>query len=160
MVESADVENYRDVVTEVNRNLAAVLKDCGPAILDSEETVKTINKILLQILKRQHPCQKDLGLDGEAEALEESSEYDWLVIDTAFDVIAGMAVALGPTFSQLEKVFEKPILKYFSSSDAVERAASVGALASCIGGMAAAVTPFTSVRISFSVPSSDHGYTR
>lgn len=74
---------------------------------------------------------------------EESAEYDWLVIDTALDCIMGLAVALGPSFAQLFKIFEKPIFKFASSSLSIERSTSVGVLGECIRGMGSAVTPST-----------------
>ena len=72
---------------------------------------------------------------------EESAEYDWLVIDTALDCITALAVALGPSFAQLYKIFEKPILKFASSTLPIERSTAVGVLAELIRGMGAAVTP-------------------
>lgn len=77
------------------------------------------------------------------EDLEELSEYDWLLVDTVLDVVIALATSLGETFGQLWKIFEKPIVKLASSSEAIERAASVGVIAECIRGMGNQVTPFT-----------------
>ena len=125
--------------------MAATLRNCGPALLNSESVIKKIAKILFAILNKQHPCQQDLGEEADMDSLEESSEYDWLVVDSALDVVTGMAIALGSTFAELWKIFEKPVMKYAGSSDAVERSASVGAIAECIAGMAEGITPYTSV---------------
>lgn len=132
-------------MSEINQNVAAVLKTCGPAILSLKEVVQEVTAILLAILSKQHPCQQDLGDDGDADDLQESSEYDWMVIDNALDTVTGMAIALGPTFVELWKLFEKPIMKYAGSSEAAERSSSVGTIAEYIGSMGDAVTPFTSV---------------
>jgi len=67
-----------------------------------------------------------------------------LTIDTALDVLIGLAAALGETFGQLWKMFEKPILKFVSSSESGERSTSVGVVAECIKAMGPAVTPSTS----------------
>lgn len=75
--------------------------------------------------------------------LSESSEYDWLTIDTALDAIVGMAVALGETFSELWKIFEKQLYKYASGSENYERITSVGVIAECIRAMGPTVTPST-----------------
>ncbi len=136
---------YRAVVTDINSSLAAVLKDCGPAILINQDIVKQMTAILLDILDKRHPCQQDLGEEDETESLEESSEWDWQTIDAALDLVAGLATALGPLFGELWKIFEKPVMKYASSSEATERAAGVGTIATCIGGMGGAVGPFTPV---------------
>lgn len=134
----------RSVVTEINRNVAATLKACGPAIIAQEELLKEIISVISTIITRSHPCQQDLGDDDEEQEVEGSSEYDWLVIDTALDVVIGLAVALGPDFGELWKVFEKPILKFAASeSENIERSTGVGVIAECAANMGAAVTPYT-----------------
>lgn len=75
--------------------------------------------------------------------LSESSEYDWLTIDTALDTIIGMAVALGETFSELWKIFEKQLYRFASGSENYERITSVGVIAECIRAMGSTVTPST-----------------
>ncbi|KAK0702008.1 armadillo-type protein [Lasiosphaeria miniovina] len=73
-----------------------------------------------------------------------TSEYDWLVIDTALDVVIGLGVTLSPSFSELWKVFEKPILKFASSeSENIERSTGFVVIAECAANMEAAVTPYT-----------------
>lgn len=98
---------------------------------------------LLSIITKRHPCQQDLGDEDDGDILEESSEYDWLLIETAMEVITCLSVALGPAFGELWKAFEKPVVKYASSHEAVERSAAVGTIAECIGNMEAACTPYT-----------------
>jgi importin-4 len=98
----------------------------------------------LAILKKQHPCQQDMGDEEiDDDVFGESAEYDWLVVDTAMDLILGIAAALGPTFGELFKLYEKPLVKYASSSEHVERSTSVGTIAECIQKMGGSVTPFT-----------------
>ena len=74
---------------------------------------------------------------------EESAEYDWLVVDTALDCITALAVSLGPAFAHFFKDFEKPILKFASSSLSIERSTSVGVLAEIIRCMGSPVTAWT-----------------
>lgn len=132
------------VVTEINRNVAATLKACGPAILAQEEFMKEVVGVITTIITRSHPCQQDLGDEDEDQEVEGTSEYDWLVIDTALDVVIGLAVALGPGFAELWKIFEKPILKFAASeSENIERSTGVGVIAECAANMEAAVTPYT-----------------
>ncbi|KAH0565288.1 hypothetical protein GP486_001324 [Trichoglossum hirsutum] len=133
----------RGTVTDINRNIAATLKLCGPAILTHGDAVHEITTCILSILRKQHPCQQDMGDLEEVESMQESSEYDWMVVDTAMDVITGLAAALGTAFGELWKIFEKPILRYAGSSEALERSTSVGTIAECIQNMGDAVTPFT-----------------
>lgn len=136
-------ESDRDVVTEINRNVAAALKVCGPAILGQKNMMEQIITALASVITRSHPCQQDLGDEDEDQHVEGSSEWDWLVIDTGLDVIIGLAAALGPQFGEVFKVFAKPIMKLVSSQEAIERSTAVGVLAECTQHMGNAVTPYT-----------------
>lgn len=78
----------------------------------------------------------------------ESTELEWLVVDSAMDVISGLAVALGPSFGELWKIFEKQVLRYASGGESLGRASACGVLAEIITGMEGAVTPFTSQMMS------------
>ncbi|OLN87098.1 putative importin subunit beta-4 [Colletotrichum chlorophyti] len=136
-------DTERSVVTEINRNIAATLKACGPAILTHEDLLKESVTILTSLITRSHPCQQDFGDEEEEHEAEGSSEFDWLVIDTALDVILGLATALGSDFAEMWKIFEKAILKFASSQEGLERSTSVGVIAEAIKYMGNAVTPFT-----------------
>lgn len=105
--------------------------------------VPDICQQLLAVITKRHPCQQDLGDEAEEDILEESSEYDWLVIETALEVVTCLAVALGSQFAELWKMFEKPIVKYASSQESTERSAAVGTIAECIGNMGEGCTPYT-----------------
>jgi importin-4 len=137
----------RETVTEINRSLAQTLRLCGPAVLvkGNDTVVKELSEILLQILTKKHSCQLDVGDEAEEEdTLEESSEYDWLLIDTALDDVVALAVALGPQFTELWPFFEKAVFKFASSQESIERTAAMGTLAECIAAMGDAGTKFTS----------------
>ncbi|KAL7621787.1 hypothetical protein AAE478_007286 [Parahypoxylon ruwenzoriense] len=137
-------ESDRDTVTEINRSIAFTLKACGPAILGQREMMERIITVLGTIVTRSHPCQQDLGDEEEdQEMMQGSSELDWLAVDTALDVLIGLACALGAQFAEIWKIFEKPILKLLSSNEAVERSTAVGVVAECVAYMGNAVTPYT-----------------
>ncbi|KAF7563544.1 hypothetical protein G7046_g595 [Stylonectria norvegica] len=138
-------DSERSVVTDINRNIAATLKACGPAVVMSQDgMLQEIVSVIALIITRSHPCQQDLGDEGDEPQVDEgSSEYDWLVIDTALDVVVGLAAALGPSFGELWKIFEKAILKIASSTENLHRSTAVGTLAEITKYMGTAVTPFT-----------------
>ncbi|KAH8722966.1 armadillo-type protein [Phaeosphaeriaceae sp. PMI808] len=138
-------EMDRGTVTDINRDVAATLKLCGPAVLmtDNGTVVPDICQQLLAVITKRHPCQQDLGDEADEDILEESSEYDWLVIETAMEVITCLSVALGQQFAELWKMFEKPIMKYASSQESTERSAAVGTIAECVGNMGPGCTPYT-----------------
>ncbi|KAG6363685.1 hypothetical protein INS49_008786 [Diaporthe citri] len=136
-------ETDRNVVTDINRNVAATLKACGPAILTQDKMVEQTVTVLTTLITRSHPCQQDLGDEEEQDADAGSSEYDWLIIDTALDVVIGLAAAMGSQFGELWKIFEKPVMKFASSQEDLERSTSVGVIAECAAHMGAAVSPYT-----------------
>ena len=136
--------SYRAIITDINRNLAATLRASGPSIISEPSTLKPITETLLSLLNKTHACQKDFGEEEDLDQMEETSEYDWLTIDTALDVVAGLAVALGETFAELFKIFEKSLLKYAVGSEAIERSTSVGVISECIRAMGSSITPWTS----------------
>jgi importin-4 len=106
--------------------------------------LEQVTTVLAAILTRQHPCQMDLGDDEDQDIELESSEYDWLVIETALDVVVGLATALGRQFGELWKMFEKPIVKMASAQDPDERSTVTGVIGECIAaGMGDSVTPST-----------------
>lgn len=106
--------------------------------------IEQVSTIITAIITRGHPCQQDLGDEEDLDNTQESSEYDWLVIDTALDVIIGLSQALGPQFGEMWKLFEKPVMKFASSQESFERSTAIGVIAECTAGMGASVTPFTS----------------
>ena len=136
----------RSVITDINRNVAATLKACGPALLVAKDgMLQEIISIISLLITRSHPCQQDLGDEEEEQDIEEgSSEYDWLVIDTTLDVIVGLAEALGPDFGELLKIFEKPLLKLCSSTEDLHRSTAVGTIAEICKYAGQSISPFTS----------------
>lgn len=133
----------RGTVVEINRSLAETLTVTGHSLLSDIGTLKHVCEILHSILNKNHSCQKDFGDDEDLGLFDETSEFDWATIDSALDVLIGVAKALGRDFDRIWKEFEKPLLKFASGSDSKERSTSVGVIAECIRAMGPAITPFT-----------------
>ncbi|KAI2633426.1 importin beta-4 [Xylaria nigripes] len=139
-------EADRDVVTEINRSVASTLKAAGPSILSQKSMMEQIITVLGTITTRCHPSQQDLGDEDEnQDDIQGSSEWDWLIVDTALDVLIGLAAALGPQFAEIWKVFQKPVLKFISSNESIERSTAVGVVAECIAYMGSGVSQYTSI---------------
>ena len=115
----------------------------GPGLLSFPGVLEKVCQTVTNLITKQHPCQT--GLDDEDLDDEdlESSELEWIVIDNAMDVISGLAAALGGSFAELWKIFEKQVLKYASGAEALGRATACGVLAEVITGLDGAVTPYT-----------------
>ncbi|KAJ5671355.1 hypothetical protein N7507_000482 [Penicillium longicatenatum] len=132
-------EEDRATVADINRNMAENLRFCGPALIADESVLTNVIHQITDIISKKHPCQMEFEDEEETDGPDETSEFDWVVVDTALDVVSGMATALGSSFVELWKVFEKTILRYASSSESLERATAVGVLAECINGMGSAL---------------------
>ena len=133
-------------MNDINHNMAETLKLCGPSLISGNGTLEHITNVIVSLITKKHPCQQDYA-DGEdvPSDMNESSENDWLIIESAFDVIVGLAKVIGGQFGQLWKIFEKSVLQYASSSEHSERCAAVGTIAECIAGMQDGVTPHTTI---------------
>jgi hypothetical protein len=124
--------------------VAATLKLCGPSILTQNKFAEQSLSILASILTKSHPCQQDIGDEALQFAEdEESSEYDWLVIDTALDVVIGLSAALGKQFAEAWKIFQQPVMKFASSQTNYERSTAIGVIAECTANMGDGVSEFT-----------------
>ena len=136
---------HRATVSETSRALAENLKLTGPNLLSYDGVTAKVVETVIALITRKHVCQTDM--DEEAAELDmeklETTEYEWIAIDSAMDVISGLASALGPSFTELWKTFEKPVLKYASSGESLERQSACGVLAEIITGMEGGVTPYT-----------------
>jgi importin-4 len=134
----------RTTVMDTSRSLAENLKLTGPNLVSYPDVLEKVVDIVMALITKNHTCQEELSLEAEADLSDiETTEFDWLVVDSAMDVISGLAVALGPDFTPLWKKFDKHILKYASAGESLERATAVGVLAEVITGMGGSVTPYT-----------------
>jgi importin-4 len=123
--------------------LSENLKMTGPALLNYPDALSKVVQTVTNLITRKHTCQT--GMDDEDLGDEdlEPTELDWIVVDNAMDVISGLAAALGPSFAELWKVFEKQVLRYASSGESLARQTACGVLAEVITGMEGGITPFT-----------------
>lgn len=116
----------------------------GPNLLSYPEVLGKVVQTTTDIITRKHTCQQGMDDEDIAEEDIEATELEWIVVDNAMDVISGLAIALGPSFGELWKVFEKQVLRYASGGESLGRASACGVLAEVITGMKEGVTPFTS----------------
>ncbi|KAJ2895055.1 uncharacterized protein MKZ38_006962 [Zalerion maritima] len=138
-------EMDRNVVAEINRNLSAVLKTCGPAILtENPKFFDHILQVMTLILNRNHTSQQDFGEGEDVDAPQQgTSEYDWVTIDTALDVLIALSVVLKGDAIKVWQLFEKQILKVAVSDESNERSIAVGVIAEMTAHIGAEITPFT-----------------
>ena len=129
-------------MSEISRALSENLKLTGPSLLSYPECLSRIVQTVTELITKKHACQVDMDAVDEEDM--ESTEMELLVVDSAMDVISGLAASLGPSFAELWKIFEKQVLRYASGGESLGRASACGVLAEIITGMEGAVTPYTS----------------
>ncbi|KAK4946895.1 hypothetical protein LTR10_014037 [Elasticomyces elasticus] len=134
-------EDDTATVSEICKCLSENLKLTGPSLLSYNDCLSRIVQTVTELITKKHACQVDMD-DVDEEDME-STELEWLVVDSAMDVISGLAAALGPNFGELWKIFEKQVLRYASGGESLGRASACGVLAEIITGMEGAVTPYT-----------------
>jgi hypothetical protein len=69
--------------------------------------------IAMQILEQKSFCQQDPDQDEADEAPEDQAEYDSVLISSAGDLVAALATAYGPEFSQAFNTFLPLVAKYY-----------------------------------------------
>lgn len=116
----------------------------GPSLLSYPDVLSKIVQTVTDLITKKHACQIDMAEEALDDEDMESTELEWLVVDSAMDVISGLAAALGHSFGELWKIFEKQVLRYASGGESLGRASACGVLAEIVTGMEGAVTPYTS----------------
>lgn len=115
----------------------------GPLLVANQDHLRQVVQTVVSLITKKHPCQADFAEEELDMEDMDSTELEWLVIDSAMDVISGLAAALGPSFGELWKIFEKPVLRYASGAESLGRASACGVLSEIIVGMDISVTPIT-----------------
>jgi len=77
--------------------------------------VDEVSNLTLKLFEKTHPCQTDQGDEDGVLDDDEEAELDAKVIDVASDLVAAMALVIGPEFAQYFKVFLPHIKKYYVS---------------------------------------------
>lgn len=116
----------------------------GPFLVANPDHLRQVVQVVVSIITKKHPCQADFAEEELDLEDMDSTELEWLVIDSAMDVISGLAAALGPNFGELWKIFEKPVLRYASGGESLGRASACGVISEIIVGMGESVTYITS----------------
>ena len=130
-------------MSTIAQSLSENLKMTGPFLIANEDHLRQVVQTVGSLITKKHPCQADFAEEELDLEDMDSTELEWLVIDSAMDVISGLAAALGPSFGELWKIFEKPVLRYASGAESLGRASACGVLSEIIVGMGDAVTPIT-----------------
>jgi hypothetical protein len=150
------------LVTNVFRTTAISVLSCiseamrliGPGLLVNPEHKEKLCKILMQILRHEHLSQEDMddhdedgeGSDEDSGAYDvdaDQSEQDGLLITAAADVVACLAITLGPEFANDYRHFHPFIMKHVKPNrSAAEKSMAVGTMAEVALGLKHGVIPF------------------
>lgn len=122
--------------------LSENLKLTGPSLLSYPDVLGRVVQTTTDLITKKHTCQ-ELPDFEEIDEDFESTELDWILVDNAMDIISGLATALGPSFAELWKVFEKQVFRYASGGESLGRASACGVLSEVITGLKDSVTPIT-----------------
>lgn len=120
------------VIVSINQSVAETLKSCG-YILHIDRFLSVTVNLLASIINCKHPCQWGLvNVDGH-----DTSELDWLVIETAMDVIFAIAVKLGKNFASHWERFQEPMVEFGGLQEDIKRSKATRTtleVLRCLGG--------------------------
>lgn len=108
------------------------------ALIDDANNTASLESVcvlLMNIIKREHPCQVE---DEEGPADEEdvdSSETDALLYESASEVLVNLSLALEGDFNKIFVSFKDVILSQLNSKSKNIRVSATGSLAEIVGGL-------------------------
>lgn len=109
--------------------------------MTKEDSLDRVIGLVKNIILKKHPCQ--YVPFEEEEIGGGSSEFDFVVIDSALDVIGALAEALGPEFLRVWPVFSPVLLSLIKDGEVMDRVTAIGVFADVISGMDDAVSQYT-----------------
>ena len=143
IMEAWEAEDDRTAAIEICQSLATCLNKCGPGVL-APQWLEPACLYAHQILEKKSPAQLDPEAGDEGEEMEDSSEYESVLISAATDLVGAMANVLGASFVDPLRQFLPLLCKYYSPGRSQsDRATAIGSLGEVIVGMKSAITPFT-----------------
>jgi hypothetical protein len=78
-----------------------------------KQDVDPIAQYILSLYEKRALCQLDNDDEEELLDEDEEAEYDALLISVASDLVAALALVLGPDFASYFKVYLPHIAKYY-----------------------------------------------
>lgn len=119
-------------------NLTDALGALGPvAIIKSGASTEQLEKLcvqLMNILKKEHPCQVE-DEEGPQEDEEDSSETDALLFEATLEVLVALSVNLAGDFNKIFASFKDVILAHTTAKSKTKRVSAIGALAEIASGV-------------------------
>ncbi|KAF8578209.1 ARM repeat-containing protein [Ramaria rubella] len=142
MLEAFSEDDEKTSVSTLFVGLAETINEVGPAFVENH--IKEIFEMVGMVLEQKAVCQMDPDQEAEEELPEDQAEEDSMLISAASDVVAALATALGPQFTEPFQTFFPLIIKYYGKNRSVsDRSSTVGCMGEIVGGMKGAITPFT-----------------
>lgn len=121
-----------DNIVEALNYFGAITVTSGPS---DTASLEKLCGILMDLLKKEHPCQID---DEEpVEDAEDASETEAMMYETAVEVLILLSMKLGPDFVKIFETFKGIILANATSKSKGKRVGSIGALAEISVGLKA-----------------------
>lgn len=118
-------------------NLVEGLQTFGAAaILNDASNTSSLEKLCIQlmnILKKEHPCQVDD--EEQVDEEEDASETEALLFESALEVLILLAITLGQDFLKILPPFKEIIQSNVTSKSKNKRVSAIGALAEISAGL-------------------------
>lgn len=119
-------------------NFSDALQALGPvAVLDNAASTESLEKLcvqLMNILKKEHPCQVE-DEEGPEDEEEDSSETDALLFESTLEVLVGLSINLAGDFNKIFASFKDVIISNVHTKSKTKRVCAIGALAEIASGV-------------------------
>lgn len=119
-------------------NFSDAINSLGPiAVIDNASETEQLENLcvqLMNILKKEHPCQAEEFEEEEIEE-EEASETDALLFESALEVLISLATSLEGDFNKVFTSFKDVISSNVNSKSKNMRVSAIGALAEISAGV-------------------------
>jgi len=134
-------EDDKMVVVQICQEMCKSLKVVGPAVVANY--LEPIAKFCLDVYEKKALCQDD-DEDDETLDEEEQAQQDSLLMGGISDLIASLAMAVGPSFNTFFQAFYPHIKKLFKPTRPLsDRSMAIGCLAEITSGLGQAIDPYT-----------------
>uniref|UniRef100_A0A8C4SHZ2 Importin 4 n=1 Tax=Erpetoichthys calabaricus TaxID=27687 RepID=A0A8C4SHZ2_ERPCA len=130
---SVKEEKDRHVVMAMFDSLNAILKECGPELLQSAGRLDGISKAIRDVLQKKAACQDNEDYDDDEQ---EQAEFDSMLQEYAGEGIPLLAKACGvQTFAPYFAGFLPLLLPKTKSSSVADRSFSIGTIAETLAAL-------------------------
>jgi hypothetical protein len=144
-------EEDKGVAASAAETITEIMKSFGLGAIQSG--FRPIYDAALLFLRERAPCQGNEGDDAE-EVGPDEKDHDEVVIDSITDLVAQLAVCMGPEFEPHWRKMLEPLMKFAQSHRPIfDRSMAIGCIAEVSQELGPACLPYLGTLLPFAISS-------